>query len=317
MDLSLRRLRILREVAEHGGVTAAAQATRYSASGISQQISALEQEVGSPILEREGRGVRLTSIGQVLLEHAGILLDAEGAARTALERAQQTLAVDLTVGVFSTVAAGLVPLIARDLAAHHPQIRLRTREIDVEEAVRDVRHGHLDLAFLIDYPEASEPWPTSLSVVPCGLDRLHLVTSAGRFDRDVVALADLADEPWVLSGTHTYYGRAVRAACREAGFALRVTHEVNEQATALAMVAGGLGITLMSDLGRSFLYAGVDVDVLELDRPLHRQLLLAHDATAADRPAVRVFLDSALRAASVAAHPSRSRRRLQLPPPGP
>ncbi len=307
MELGLRRLRLLREVAQHGGVTAAARATHYSASGISQQIAALEQEVGAPLLERQGRGVRLTSVGAVLVEHAEILLDAESAARTAVEQARDTRAVDLTVGVFSTVAAGLVPHIARDLAVRDSRIQLRTREIDVETAVLDLRHGHLDIAFLIDYPEAREPWPASLTVVPCGLDRLHLVTPAGRFERTTVALADLADEPWVLSGTHTYYGRAVRAACRENGFEIRITHEVDEQATALAMVAAGLGISLMTDLGRAFLPSGVDV--LELERPLHRQLLLAYDATAAERPAVRVFRASALRAAAVAAHPSRSRRR--------
>ena len=63
MDLTLRRLHILREVAQHGGVTMAARAMHYSASGVSQQMAALEQAVGAPVLDRQGRGVVLTELG--------------------------------------------------------------------------------------------------------------------------------------------------------------------------------------------------------------------------------------------------------------
>ena len=101
-----------------------------------------------------------------------------------------------------------------------------------------------------------------------------------------------------MSGPRSYYGRAVRTACRLAGFEIQITHQVDEQATALAMVGAGLGITLMSDLGRSFLPAGVDV--LELRRPLHRQLLVGHDAAAGSRPAIAAFVRAAVRASAPA-----------------
>ncbi len=107
-------------------------------------------------------------------------------------------------------------------------------------------------------------------------------------------LADLADQDWVISGPRTYYGRAIRTACHQAGFDIRITHEVDEQATALAMVAAGLGITLISDLGRTFL-PNTGVDVLDHTRPLQRQLLLAHADASTVRPAIRVFLESARR----------------------
>ncbi|CAN5803551.1 LysR family transcriptional regulator [soil metagenome] len=294
MDLSLHRLRILREVERHDGVTAAAHAMGYSPSGVSQQLSALEHEVGAPILERVGRRVRLTAVGRVLLEHADILLDAAHDAQAAVEQARDTHAVELTVGVFASVAAGLIPTILGDLATHYPQVTIKTREVDPEDALTDLRHGHLDLAFLIDYPQAAEPWPTSLTVVLAGRDQMHLVAPAGQFDAGAVRLGDLADHDWIISGPHTYYGRAVRAACRRAGFELRIAHQVNEQATALAMVAAGLGITLMSDLAQTFRPAGVDV--LELRRPIHRRLLIAHQTAARQRPAVPIFVDSATRA---------------------
>lgn len=296
MELSLHRLRMLREVARHGGVTAAASAMHYSPSGISQQLTALENEVGAPILERIGRKVRLTSIGLVLLEHAEILLDAERNAQTALEQARGRLDVELTVGVFATVAAGLIPPILRDLATHYPQIQLSTRESDPEDALTDLRHGHLDLAFLVEYPDAPESWPTNLTVIPVGLDQFHLAAPAGQLTGPAIGLADLADHNWIISGPHTYYGRAVRAACQRAGFDLHITHQVDEQATALAMVAAGLGITLMSDLGEAF--RSPDVDLFDLDRPLQRRLLIAHHTNARHRPAIPIFLDSATRAAT-------------------
>lgn len=294
--MDLRRLRTLREVADHGGVTAAAEAMRYSPSGISQQMAVLEQEIGAPVLERSGRGVQLTPVGRVLLEHAQILLDAEQEAQHAVERARDSLAVELNVGVFCTVAAGLVPFIAADLAARHPYVRLRTREIDPDLAGLDLRHGHLDVAFMVDYPDAAEPWRSGIAITPAGLDALSLAAPVGWSEQRVVDLADLADQDWIMSAPSNYYGRAVRSACRRAGFEPRATHQVHEQPTALAMVAAGLGITLVSDLGRSFLPAH-GVDIHELSVPVRRQILVGHDESSRVRPAVSVFLDSALRAA--------------------
>src|SRR3954453_12039279 len=99
MELSLRRLRTLREVAREGGVNAAAATLHFSPSAVSQQLEALSAEVGAPVLERVGRGVRLTEVGRVLTEHAEILLAAERRACTAVEGARHSLSAHLTVGV--------------------------------------------------------------------------------------------------------------------------------------------------------------------------------------------------------------------------
>ncbi len=299
MELNLRRLRIFREVAHHGGVNRAADEMGYSPSGVSQQMSALEQDIGAPVLERKGRGIVLTEVGRVLLTHAEILLAAERDAQTAVEDLRGTLAVELTVGVFSTVAAGLMPGIVEDLSLSSPEIHVRTREIDPDDAGLELRHGHLDLAFLIDYPDATEPWGAGITTVPATRDELHLAAPAGQFPPGKIRLADLADQDWVISGPRTYYGRAVRSACRQAGFEIRIVHEVDEQATALSMVGAGLGITLVSDTGRVFLPSS-GVDVHDLTRPLRRQLLLAHAEAPTTRPAVRKFLQSASRVTAMA-----------------
>ena len=293
---------MLREVADHDGVTAAARALHYSPSGVSQQLSALEEEVGAPLLERAGRGIRLTEVGRVLAEHAVLMLDTEQRARAAVEQVRDSMAVELSMGVFSTVAAGLVPSLLADVGERHPEISLRTRQVDTAEAIVSLQHGHLDLALLLDYPDAAEAWPTSLKVVTAGSDRMHLAAPVGQFDGTPVRLADLSDRDWVISGPHTYYGRAIRAACNRAGFEPRIVHEVDEQPTALAMVAAGLGITLMSDLGRVFLPA--NVEVTPLTRPLKRQLLVAHHPEGGRRPAVKVVVGSVKRTAAALWAPS-------------
>lgn len=295
-DLGLNRLRILREVANHGGVTVAGQAMHYSPSGISQQLSALEDDIGAKVLERRGRGVRLTQVGEVLLEHAEIVLAAERSARAAVEEARDSLAVELTVGVFCTAAAGLFPMIVKDMSQRHPEVSLRVRETNPDDADLDLRHGHLDLAFLLDYPDAPEPWRAGITLVPVGMDKVYLAAPTGWFASGPVDLADLSAYDWVLSGSKNYYGRAMRSACQRAGFEPRVVYEVDEQPTALALVGAGLGLTLMSHLGRPFLPA-TGLDVLELEQTVSRQLLLGYDQSAHRRPAITAFLASARRTA--------------------
>lgn len=299
MDLGLRRLRIYREVAHRGGVTAAAEALHYSPSGVSQQLSALEKEVGATLFDRLGRGLRITDVGRVLLEHAEILLDAETAAQAAVEHARGTLAGTLQVGVFATVAAGLVPHLVNDLSERVAELGLSTREVDPEDAVTELHLGHLDLAFLIDYPDAGEAWPPGLAVHQIGIDTFRLAAPEGWLPRRSLDLSSLSDVPWVMSGPHTYYGRAVRAACRAAGFELHATHEVNEQATALAMVGAGLGVSLVSELALGGAVTP-GVTVHPLTRPLRRHILVAHSLSATGRPSIQAFLDSARRAARAA-----------------
>lgn len=289
--LSLARLRTLQEVAHHGGVSAAARELHFTPSAVSQQIGALEAELGAPVLERLGRRVQLTEVGRVLLAHAGPMLRAEAAARAAVESARAVGAVRLTVGVFASVASGLMPALYDELATGAPHVRLATREIDPEHAVRDLHHGHLDLSFLLDYPEAPESWSPGLVLSYVGTDTFSVALPPGDDATAPSALAALADRDWILPGTHSYYGRAVRAACWRAGFEPRVVHQVDEQATALALTAAGLGVTFVSDFGRAFVPPGVPVAPLR--EPITRRLLLAHTPASAGRPAVALLIEAA------------------------
>lgn len=297
MQLSLQRLRTLREVARVGGVVAAAEALHYSPSAVSQQLDTLSTEVGAPVLERVGRGVRLTDVGRALEEHAAVLLAAEQRAIATIEQARQGLAARLRIGMFTTAAGSLLPAVLNDLAQQYPGIVLESDEVELEDAVDGLHHGHLDLALMLDYPDAPEPWSPELSVVPIGIDEIHLAAPVGSGLQHGVALAELADQDWILSGTRTYYGRAMQAACRAARFEPAVRHRPDGIATALAMVAAGLGITLASDLGQTF-SPPRGVETIRLNKPLQRTIVLVQLPHTARRPTVGVVHDAFVHAAA-------------------
>ena len=117
MELSLRRLRMLRELHRRGTVTAAAAALHYSPSAVSQQLAQLEREVGVQLIEKLGRRVRLTELGLLLNEHAEEILASAERATVALESAQGGVSARLEAGVWASVASGLLPEALAALAA--------------------------------------------------------------------------------------------------------------------------------------------------------------------------------------------------------
>lgn len=289
MELSVHRLRMLRELHRKGTVTAAAAALHYSASAVSQQLAQLERDVGARLFERIGRRVQLTELGKLLAEHAEDILESVERATVALEEAQEAATVKLTAGVVATVAAGLLPNALATLAGRHPGIQVRTKQLAPEQTANAVRDGDVDLAFAIDYADAPMAWDASLLGSQIAVERLYVAAPTGTLGAGPVALSDLAAHPWILSSPKTHFGTAVRAACLRSGFELKITHEVEEQSTAMSMVAAGLGITLVSDLGLTLRPPGMDA--LPLTTPLTRTVSIVYRSTALRRPALQMVID--------------------------
>lgn len=289
MELSLHRLRMLRELHRKGTITAAAGSLHYTASAVSQQLAQLERDVGARLFERIGRRVQLTELGTLLAEHAEEILDAVERASLALEEAQEATTVVLKAGVFATVAAGLLPQALRTLSGRHAGIQVKTRQLPPEATAQAVARGDLDLAFVIDYPDAPMTMDPSLLGSQVAVERLHVAAPVGVLGDGPVALSELAEHPWILSGPKSHFGSAVRAACLRSGFPLKITHEVEEQSTAMAMVAAGLGITLVSDLGLTFQPPGMDA--VPLTSPITRTVSIVYRATALRRPALNMVID--------------------------
>ncbi|WP_280472657.1 LysR family transcriptional regulator [Nocardia cyriacigeorgica] len=291
MDLSLARLRMLRELHRRGTVTAAASALHYTASAVSQQLAQLERDVGTRLLERRGRRVQLTDQGVLLAEHAEEILASVERATQALEDAAESVTAKLTAGVWASVASGLLPDALNALARTHPGILVRTRELAPESTAA----AALDLSFVLDYSNYPMAWDGGLERAVIAVERLYAAVPAGAVPATSVTLAELAEHPWILAPARSHFGHAVRLAFQSAGVAPRIDHEVEEQATAMAMVAAGLGVTLVSDLGLALRPPGVDI--VALGDILTRTVSLAYRTTTARRAALLLVVD-AIRAAA-------------------
>lgn len=296
MELSLRRLRMLRELHRRGTITAAAAALHYSPSAVSQQLAQLEREVGVQLIEKLGRRVRLTELGLLLNEHAEEILASAERATVALESAQGGVTARLEAGVWASVASGLVPAALAALAVDHPGIEVRTVELAPEDTAEAVRDGSLDFSFVIDYSDYVIPKDPALERRVIAVERLHAAVPAGIVPAATVSLTDLAEQPWILSGPRSHFGRAVRIACRRHGFEPRIHHQVEEQATALAMVAGGLGVTLVSDLALTLLPVGVDI--VAIPEPVVRTVSIVHRSAATPRRSLELVIEAVRTAAA-------------------
>lgn len=295
MDLSLARLRMLRELHRRGTITAAATSLHYTASAVSQQLAQLERDVGTRLLERRGRRVQLTDLGVLLAEHAEEILASVERATQALEDAGESVTARLTAGVWASVASGLLPDALEALAKTHPGILVRTRELPPEATAAAVRDGALDLSFVLDYSNSPMTWDSGLERAIVAVERLHACVPAGMLPVASVTLAELAEHPWILAPARSHFGHAVRLAFQSVGVAPRIDHEVEEQATAMAMVAAGLGVTLVSDLGLALRPPGVDI--VALGDFFTRTVSLAYRTNTARRAALLLVVD-AIRAAA-------------------
>lgn len=290
MDLSLRRLQMLRELHLRGTVTAVAASLHYSPSGVSQQLAQLEREVGVKLVERHGRRIQLTDLGLLLVDHAEEILGSVERATAALEQAQDGVTARLTVGVWASVATGLLPQALSTLAIDHPGIQVRTTELAPEATAAAVREGMLDVSFVIDYSAYPMDWDPALTRTVVAVERLHAAVPTGSFPAETVSLLDLAEYPWILAGARSHFGKAVRIACHRRGFEPRIAHTVEEQPTALALAGGGLGVTLVSDLALPLVPPGVDI--LALHEPVMRTVSTAHRATATPRGSIDLFIQA-------------------------
>lgn len=290
MEVSLHRLKLLRELRHRGTVTAVADALHYSPSAVSQQLAQLEREAQTTLFRRIGRRITLTEAGRVLADHSEEILDAVESAGNAIESLREGTTASLTAGVWASVATGLLPTGLDLLAARSPGIEVQTVELEPEAGSDAVRDGSLDLAFVIDYSNYVMPQVRTLERRLVAVERLSVAARAGTLGTEPIELAELAGRGWILSDARSHFGRAVRLACRDVGFDPDVHHAVGEQSTALALAAAGLGVTLVSDLGAMGLPGGVQLTPLA--GRFERNLFIAYRSRDADREPLTAFIDA-------------------------
>jgi DNA-binding transcriptional LysR family regulator len=245
--LDTNRLRVLCEVARLGSFSAAAGSLSYTPSAISQQISALEREVGVGLVERGARGATLTDAGSVLVRHAKEILGRMAAAEDELEAMLGLRTGRLRLGSFATAAAAFVPRAITEFRREHPAVDVGLIEADPDEATDALRAYELDLALIYKFPLEPAPDLAGLDYVPLLDDRLNVALPSDHrlAKRKRLKLADLAEEPWV-QGVHrgTTVG-VLPAACRAAGFEPRIVFRSDDHAAVQGSVAAGLGVAVV------------------------------------------------------------------------
>ncbi|WHT21464.1 LysR family transcriptional regulator [Crossiella sp. CA-258035] len=284
--LDLPQLQALHAVHAQGSVRAAARVLHLTTSAVSQRLARLERELGRPLLERTGRGVRLTEAALVLVEHAERILAAVAEAEAAVEDHAGAVLGGVSVAAFSTAARALLPPALALLRARHPELRVRLGELEPHECLPLVARAELDLAILQDWPDEPLDLPTGLDRAPLLDDVVDLAVPVGHRLTGTVSLAELAGEGWVSwpdgTGCHAWLHRITGGA--------DVLHTAGEHHTQLALVARGLGVAMMPRLGRGELPPGVRV--VELDPAPHRHVYAVWRPESARRPAIRAVLEA-------------------------
>src|SRR5215471_16649641 len=288
--LNVGRLRVLREVAYRGSLSAAADALSYTQSAVSQQISALEAETGMTLLERHPRGVSLTAAGQTLLGHAEGILARLEAAEAAMSAIAGLRGGRLRMASFPTAGATLMPLAIATFRASYPQVELTLAEGEPDEILPRLRAGELDLALLFEFVEdgAREEGMIRVELLEdpmyLALPREHPL--AGRAK---LRLSDLADEAWVQTSISSPCARHVVRSCHAAGFEPNVSFESDDYQTVQGLVAAGVGVALIPELALSVVREDIVIRALAPAPPL-RRVIAAMPAGARLVPAAPVML---------------------------
>lgn len=292
--LDVRRLRTLREVALHGTIRAAAEALSFTPSAVSQQLSALERELGYQLLERRGRSVHLTAAGRVLADRAEAILaelaDAEADARAVAGEQEPAMRVASFASAAATVVAE---------AIRGNELRAHIVEIDPRLGLARLRAGEVDVAILWEYDYVPLRIASSVELVPLLDDPVHVVLprSHPAAGAPTVELADLADEPWIdsteASSCHPFLTRA----CLAAGFEPRVAAETNDHRTLHHLIASGVGLALIPLLSQLDLPAALVARPIRTSPP-KRRIYAAYRVASMGDPRVMIVVERLQAAAS-------------------
>jgi DNA-binding transcriptional LysR family regulator len=293
--LDVRRMRVLREVAERGSFSAAAEALAYTQSAVSQHVAALERETGTRLVDRNPRGLRLTDAGAALVRHADAIVARLAEAEAELEAIAGLRGGRVRLAAFPSAGATLVPAAVAAFRQSHPGVEVELAMAEPVEAIAALRAGEQDIVLTIAGDDINEGLELTVLLddpLYVALPADHPRAASGR-----VRLRDLAPEPWLLGATDRCPDRMVFLdACRAAGFEPRVTIQNDDYNAIQGFVAAGVGVALIPDL--ALINVREDIVVRSLaGRAPARRILAATTGGCARSPATRAMLDTLVEAA--------------------
>jgi molybdate transport repressor ModE-like protein len=307
--INFERLRALHAIAAQGSVSAAATALHVTNSAVSQQIAKFETEIGEPLLEPNGRGIRLTDTAARLVAHTETILSLMESAEAELDAKRGTVFGQVTVAAFPTAARGLVPQAFRFLRDTCPQLTLVLNEQEPRDALALLIRGDCDLVITQDWENAPLPQLKGLSRTQLLDDIADIALPARhRLARcSIIELDELRSDHWVtwgpgptLTDMHVPAGWCrdwLVQTLRSRGHDPVIAHTAGEHATQLTLVAAGLGICVIPRLGRGPLPPGLRIVAV---RPtLRRSVYALWRTSTTRRTAVTATVDAFRAAASM------------------
>lgn len=256
--IELRRLQVLQHLAAYGTVAAAADVLHLTPPAVSQQLAALEREIGMPVVEKRGRRLRLTQAGELLAAHAEVVLADLAAAEAQLAALRNGLRGEVRLAAFASAARTLVPPVWRHLgeesSAGGKQIALQLIEQEPESAFESLRRREVDLAIVHGYSVLPREFPPGCEHQELMRDpvvlllpektaaRLHLAAD------EPVDLARVAEEPWLTPATDSSCYEMIQRACGTAGFVPTIHARSNDFSVLAALAAAGAGVALVPRL---------------------------------------------------------------------
>jgi DNA-binding transcriptional LysR family regulator len=291
----LRRLRSLCAIADHGSLTAAADALTFTQPAVSQHLAALEAEVGAPLVTRSRGGAQLTDAGRLLVEHARaaidrlVLAEAQVADLVAHEQRRVRLAGH------SSSLTRLIPLAVADLRRALPDAAVTIREAGPLGALEALRTGEVDLAVMFrregsDAPPDIEEHLLLEESMYAVIPREHPLAGGPEIE-----LAGLRDDPWIQGPSSTSPG-LIRELCRAAGFEPRIAFESDDPLATRGIVAAGLAVSLVPSLTKDDTARDRSVRVLPLRDPSRRLVVAATVAGGRTTQATREMVAALARA---------------------
>jgi DNA-binding transcriptional LysR family regulator len=308
--LDVRRLRLLSELARRGTIAEVARAVGYTPSAISQSLVQLEREAGVPLLERDGRRVRLTPAARGLVARTDRVLEELDAAEAELAADHAAVSGTVVIGAFPSAAAGLVVPAVAEVCVSHPELSCPVLEREPEDGIPALRSGELDVLVSESYEDVPAVPAGGLEAHPLLDEPLRLVLPAGvpapgpveraspvapvQLAGDPtpppIPLATLAEASWIAGLAGTQFAAALEVACRRAGFAPRIVHRADDARLIETLVAAGLGIALLPALAASGMEAVRVADATPV--PPRRQVSALVRKGAARRPSLSAVLEA-------------------------
>jgi DNA-binding transcriptional LysR family regulator len=288
--LDVHRLVLLREVYLRGSITAAARALSYTHSAVSQQLALLEKEAGVPLLEKVGRGVRLTPAAEVLVDHTNGILTILEHAETDLASSLNQVRGILRLAAFTTISRKVVPHVISALSREHPALDVRFRQVEPEEGLLLLSSRRLDVLVADSYPGTSEVLPDDLHADLLLDDPVRAYQPVGAGDGTLEGMRRLR---WIVEPSGSEANAWVRRVCREHGFEPDIAYESADLLFHLRMVESGVAAAFLPDL----LVRGEGQHLVPsalFGTQQRRQIWLICRAGAERRPAVRACRDEFL-----------------------